>query len=65
MRLIANEDNQVRRDALTRVVANLREVGVRAVEVALPRSEFVQRARAKDFDAIISGWWAGTCGWHW
>ena len=57
---IVNADNRVRREALERVRANLATIGVRFVIEPLPRAEFVARARDKDFDAVISGWWAGT-----
>ena len=58
--VIVNSENRVRRDALERVVANLSHLGVDLVPEALPRGEFVARARDKDFDVVLSGWWAGT-----
>ncbi|NIR61142.1 MAG: hypothetical protein GWO02_17375, partial [Gammaproteobacteria bacterium] len=53
VRVIVNADNTVRRQALERVQASLARVGVRIVPEPLPRQEFVQRARDKQFDAIL------------
>jgi peptide/nickel transport system substrate-binding protein len=58
--VIVNSENRVRRDALERVVANLSRIGVDLDPEPLPRGEFVARARDKDFDVVLSGWWAGT-----
>ena len=33
---------------------------MRLVAEPLPRREFVSRARGKNFDVVLSGWWAGT-----
>ena len=60
LRVIVNAENKVRRDALQRVAANLSRLGVRLIPEPLPRGEFVARARDKDFDVVLSGWWAGT-----
>jgi len=58
--VIVNSENTIRRDALDRVAAGLLRMGVRLVPEPLPRSEFVARARDKNFDVVLSGWWAGT-----
>jgi len=60
LRVIVNSENQIRRDALARAAASLARIGVRLTAEPLPRGEFVERARAKDFDVVLSGWWAGT-----
>jgi peptide/nickel transport system substrate-binding protein len=57
---IVNAENRVRRDALERVAASLSRVGVELTPEPLSRVEFVARARDKNFDAVCSGWWAGT-----
>jgi len=57
---IVNAENRVRRDALERVATSLSRVGVELIPEPLPRAEFVARARDKNFDAVCSGWWAGT-----
>ena len=58
--VIVNAENRLRRDVLERVAANLSAIGVELRAEPLPRREFVARARNKDFDAVLSGWWAGT-----
>lgn len=58
--VIVNSTNDVRRDALDRVAASLERIGVRLVPEPLPRRAFATRARDKNFDAVLSGWWAGT-----
>jgi peptide/nickel transport system substrate-binding protein len=58
--VIVNAENRVRRDVLERVAASLGRIGVQLVPEPLPRQEFVARARDKNFDAVLSGWWAGT-----
>lgn len=60
LRVIVNADNRRRRDALERIAANLKLVGVRLTEEPLPRREFVARARDKAFDGACLGWRAGT-----
>jgi len=58
--VIVNSENRLRRDVLDRVGAGLARIGVRLIPEPLPRREFVERARDKSFDAVLSGWWAGT-----
>ncbi len=60
LRAIVNAENQTRRDALERVAASLGRIGVRLVPDALPRAEYVARARDKDFDGVLGAWRAGT-----
>ncbi|MDQ7087005.1 MAG: ABC transporter substrate-binding protein [Acidobacteriota bacterium] len=60
LEILVNADNTLRREVLERVVTNLDAVGVAVRPVALPRREFVARARAKDFDGLLGGWRAGT-----
>ena len=58
--VLVNADNTLRRQALERIAANLRLVGVLAEIRLLPRGEYIARARAKNFDAIFGGWRVGT-----
>ena len=58
--VIVNAENRLIRDTLDRVSAGLERIGVRLTSEPLPRREFVERARDKSFDAVLSGWWAGT-----
>lgn len=60
LEVLVDADNAVRRDALERIAANLRTVGVRIDARPLPRAEFVARLRDKAFDGAITGWRAGT-----
>jgi len=60
IRVIVNAENQTRKDALDRAAASLARVGVRLVPDPLPRGEFGERARDKNFDAVLAGWSAGT-----
>ncbi|MCP3982131.1 MAG: hypothetical protein GY716_22725 [bacterium] len=60
LRAIINGENRMRREILDRVAASLAGVGVVLEAEILPRREFVVRARNKQFDAVLSGWWAGT-----
>jgi len=58
--VIVTAENRLRRDTLDRLSAGLERIGVRLTPEPLPRREFVERARDKSFDAVLSGWWAGT-----
>ncbi len=58
--LVVNAENRVRVEVAERLAAQLRPLGVRVAPEPLPRAAFVARARDKDFDAILGGWWVGT-----
>ena len=60
LRVLLNADNATRRDAFDRAAASLARLGVKLIGDAVPRAEFNARARDKNFDAVLSGWSAGT-----
>jgi peptide/nickel transport system substrate-binding protein len=60
IRVLVNAANALRRDALGRISASLRGVGVALEPVPLARREFGARVRGRDFDGVILGWRAGT-----
>ncbi|RMF72219.1 MAG: hypothetical protein D6738_11840 [Acidobacteria bacterium] len=60
LEVIVNADNRTRVTALERIAAQLATVGAVVRPVPLPRREFVDRARGKRFDGVLSGWRAGT-----
>ena len=60
LEILVNADNTLRREVLERVATALAGVGVAVRPVALPRREYIARARAKDFDGLLGGWRAGT-----
>jgi len=60
LEILANSGNRIRLDAVERAAASLRPAGVEIVVNPLPRRAFATRARDKQFDGVISGWWAGT-----
>lgn len=55
IRVLLNDTEDVRRDALDRIADGLARVGVRLVADPAPRGAFASRARFKDFDAILAG----------
>jgi peptide/nickel transport system substrate-binding protein len=60
LRVLLNADNATRRDAFDRAATSLARLGVKLVPDAVPRAEFNARARDKAYDAVLSGWSAGT-----
>lgn len=60
LKVLVNAESVTRRDALERIAASVARIGGRLVSVPLPRAEYVARARAKRFDALLGSWRAGT-----
>lgn len=60
LRVLVNAENAGRRDVLDRIASGLASVGIRVIPVPVPRAEFVERARDKDFDAVLWSWRTGT-----
>lgn len=60
LRVLQNADSATRRDAFDRAAVSLARLSVKLVADPVPRAEFNARARDKAFDAVLSGWSAGT-----
>lgn len=60
LKVLVNAESMTRRDALGRIAASTARIGARLVPVPLQRADYVARARAKRFDALLGSWRAGT-----
>ncbi len=55
LRVLVNESDQARRNALDHVADGLARIGAKLLADPVPRGQFASRVRFKDFDAVLAG----------